>query len=69
MNYFDMYKDVWIFHKKYIDCITYTKVFWDAVIEDINRLGKKYGDCKFIRNLLVNEFAEFERVYNEEKKG
>lgn len=67
MNYFEMYKDAWNFHKKYIDGITDKDEFWQAVVDESNTIAKKYGECKFIINLLLAEITEFERIYKEMK--
>ena len=67
MNYFEMYKSVWEFHKKYIDHITDTDEFWEAVVDEGNQISKKYGECKFIVNLVLGEITEFERIYKEIK--
>ena len=62
MNYFEAYKDVWIFHKKYIDIVSDKDEFWNAVTEDSRILAKKYQECDFIKNLVLNEIDEFERL-------
>lgn len=65
MNYFEMYRDVWNFHKKYIEDICESDEYWQAVIDEANVLSKKYQECKFMRELLLNEIEEFERLYKE----
>ena len=30
-------------------------------------IAKKYGECKFIVNLLLSEITEFERIHKEMK--
>lgn len=65
MNYFEVYKDIWNFHKKYIDNISDNDDFWQEVIDESNVISKKYGDCKFIINLLLAEMTEFERICKE----
>lgn len=67
MNYFEMYRDIWNFHKKYIDSITDKDEFWQAVVDESDVIAKKYGNCKFIINLLLAEITEFERLYKEMK--
>ena len=62
MNYYEAYKDVWIFHKKYIDKVSDADGFWNAVTEDARALAKKYQECDFIKNLILNEVDEFERL-------
>lgn len=65
MNYFEMYRDVWNFHKKYIEDICESDEYWQAVIDEANVLSKKYQERKFMRELLLNEIEEFERLYKE----
>ena len=65
MNYFEAYKDIWNFHKKYIDNISDRDEFWQEVIDESNAISKKYGDCKFIINLLLAEMTEYERICKE----
>ena len=67
MNYFEMYRDVWNYHKKYIDGICDDDEYWQNVGDESNAISKKYGECKFIINLLLAEITEFERIYKEMK--
>lgn len=65
MNYFEMYRDVWNFHKKYIEGICESDEFWQNVVDESDVIAKKYQNCKFIINLLLAEITEFERLYKE----
>lgn len=65
MNYFEMYRDVWNFHKKYIEGICESEEFWKSVITEANDLSKKYQECKFMRNLLSNEINELNELFKE----
>lgn len=67
MNYFEMYKDVWNFHKKYIDGVCDNDEYWQNVVNESNAIAKKYRECRFIINLLLAEVTEFERLYKEMK--
>lgn len=67
LNYFEMYKDVWNFRKKYISDVSDDDEYWQAVIDESNSILKKYGECKFIINLLLAEIKEFKRLYKEMK--
>lgn len=67
MNYFEAYRDIWNYHKKFIDGICNDDSYWQSVIEEASELRKKYGECKFIRNLALNEIEELERIYKEMK--
>lgn len=62
MDYFGMYRDIWTFHKKYIDKIKFADdKMWAEIVAQISELGKKYDNCGFIRALIVNEVNEFEK--------
>ena len=65
MDYFGMYRDIWQFHKKYIDKISPDDSFWQSVVADTDKLCKQYGNCPFIGALVMNEVNEFERLYKE----
>lgn len=65
MDYFGMYRDIWQFHKKYIDKISPDDSFWQSVVADTDKLCKQYGNCPFIGSLVMNEVNEFERLYKE----
>lgn len=67
MNYFEMYRDVWNFHKKYIEGICGSDEYWQTVVDESDVIAKKYKNCKFIINLLLAEITEFERLYKEMK--
>lgn len=61
INYFDIYKDIWVFHKKYIESVQNGNVDWEMLIEDANKLQKKY-QCDFCKQLIFIEMNEFERI-------
>lgn len=63
MDYFEMYKDTWNFHKKYIDHLEDSDEFWRMLIDEGREISRKYGQCKFIVNLILNEICELERVF------
>lgn len=65
MNYFEMYRDVWNFHKKYIEGICESDEYWQNVVDESDVIAKKYQNCKFIINLLLAEITEFESLYKE----
>ena len=63
MDYFGMYRDIWTFHKKYIDKIKFADdKMWAEIVTESSELGKKYDNCGFIRALIVNEVNEFEKI-------
>lgn len=64
MNYWNIYKDVWDFHKKYSD----TKEddgYWQSLINDSDCIAKKYNDNKFVVSLLVAVLDEISRCHKE----
>ena len=65
MNYFEMYRDVWNFHKQYFESISGSDEFWEIVIEKTNNIAKKYNNCNFICDLLLVEITELERLCKE----
>jgi hypothetical protein len=69
MDYFKMYKDIWELHKKYIDKVdSRDDEIWKSIIVEANELTKKYDNCKFIKNLVMAELEEFERLHHERTK-
>lgn len=65
MNYFEVYRDVWNYHKKLIDKISTEQEYWDVVINEAVAIVKKYANSVFVINLLLNEIDEFERICRE----
>jgi hypothetical protein len=63
--YKEMYTDVWLFHKKYINSVNDSDEFWDCVVSESMEITAKYGQCRFIVNLMLNELFELERIYKE----
>ena len=64
MDYFNIYKDVWEFHKKYQQVHT-SDEYWKAVANESSQISKRYGECKFVINLLLAVVDELERIYKE----
>lgn len=64
MDYFELYKDVWNFHKKYQQVQT-TDEYWQQVVDESNQIAKKYNQCKFAKDLLLAIIGELERIYKE----
>lgn len=63
MDYFSMYRDIWTFHKKYIDKIKFADdKMWAEIVTESSELGKKYDNCSFILSLTMNEVNEFEKI-------
>lgn len=64
MDYWNIYKDVWNFHKKYQNVQT-TDEYWQAVVNESNQITQKYKDCKFVIDLLLAVIEELKRIYKE----
>lgn len=62
LNYYEVYKDVWLFHKKYMECLKDTDDFWDECVTELRSINHKYNDSRFVGNLLLNELNEFKRL-------
>lgn len=61
---YDMFTDCWKFYKKYAD-VKEDDAYWEAVVNESNEISKKYGECKFIINLVLAVIDELERIYKE----
>lgn len=61
-----MYADVWSYHQKYIHNLQDSDEFWHTLVQEGKEISKKYNNNRFICDLVTNELAEFEEVY--EKK-
>lgn len=64
MNYFDVYKDIWDFHKNF-QMVKTTDEYWESVVNESDRIAKKYNECKFVRALLLAVIEELERIHKE----
>lgn len=67
--YKEMYSDVWLFHKKYINGVCDDDEYWEAVVNESNEIAKKHKENKFIIGLLLNEIEELDRIYKSRKRG
>lgn len=69
MNYYEMYKDIWIFHKKYIDKVNSNdETLWKEITNEADILTEKYSRNKFMVSLVMLELEEFERLHHEQTK-
>ncbi len=66
MDYFNIYKMVWEFHKKHLEGINNGIANWDEIVTDADELYNKYEKCKFIKDLLIAELNELERISKKE---
>lgn len=67
--YKEMYSDIWLFHKKYINGVCDNDEYWEAVVNESNEIAKKHKENKFIIGLLLNETEELDRIYKSRKRG
>ena len=58
MNYFEMYKAVWDFHKKFIGSVKDDDKFWETVVDESTAISKKYGECKFINSTFPADISK-----------
>lgn len=65
MNYWEVYKAVWEFHKKYQSISTDEE--WEQAICESNQIAKKLNS-KFVNDLLLAVINELERKYHAEKQ-
>ena len=71
MNYFEVYKAVWEFHKKY-SVVRTDDEYWEGVVSESNAIAKKYDNNKFVVALVLAVIEELERKekkLREEKKN
>lgn len=68
MDYWNLYKDVWNFHKKYSKVQT-DDSYWNAVVDESGQIAKKYDNHKFAIKLLFAVIDELERIYKEMMKN
>lgn len=66
--YWEMYRDTWNFHKKYINGVCDSDEFWEAVVNESTEISKKHHENKFIIGLLLNEIDEMERIYKARRR-
>lgn len=62
MNYFDAYKTIWNYHKKYSD-VKDDETYWQAMVAESEDIAKQYNNEKFIVSLLLAVNDELQRVY------
>lgn len=64
MDYWNLYRSVWNFHKKFSE-VKDIDEYWQAVIDESNEILKKYNKQKFANELLIAVISELERSYKE----
>lgn len=68
MDYWNLYKDVWNFHKKYA-VVKDDDTYWEAVVDESRQIAKKYDNAKFAISLLLAVVDELEQIYKEMMKN
>lgn len=69
MNYYRMVVDCWRFFRKYQAPVS-ADSYWKQMAVDAKHIAGKYGDCRFIKSLLLVMMDEIERIfYNGEVAG
>lgn len=67
--YWQIYGDVFAYHKKYAD-IQESDKYWDSVVSEGISVYKKYGnkqEGEFAKQLMLCVIDELERVYRREQ--
>lgn len=67
MDYFTLYKDIWNFHKQYMN-IAGTDAEYEKMLDDADQLSKKYGNHQFIIDMIVAITKEVERTCRQSKQ-
>ena len=68
MDYFRIYKDIWNFHKKFIDNVSDDDNYWQSLVDEASEIMAKYDNCRFVKNLVLNELEELEMIYKKNGK-
>lgn len=68
MNYFDLYKDIWSWHKKY-SSVENSDEYWKQVLAEGEQIQKKYNNCQFVTDLMMTVIGELERKGKEQMEG
>ena len=64
MNYFEMYKAVWDFHKKFISSIKDDDKFWETVVDESTAISKNMENvnsliaCCWVKLKSLKGFAK-----------
>lgn len=67
MNYFDLYKDIWSWHKKY-SSVEDSDKYWQQVLAEGEQIQNKYN-CQFATDLMMAIINELERKGKEQMEG
>ena len=70
-EYYNMITESWKFFKQYLSQVEADSAvmekddWWQALIDEGEQLSKKYGECDFIKRLVINMFDEFDVIWKE----
>ena len=67
MNYFEVYKTVWDFHKKYSK-VEDNDQYWENVVNESGEISKRYDNAKFVIDLLLAVITELERICKTQRR-
>lgn len=73
VNYFNLYQDVWNFHKKYAEIqrndfeYSSSDKYWDELVEEAGSIGKKYEEDKFAVQMIVSVCDELDRSFRKKR--
>lgn len=63
MNYYRMVVDCWRFFKKYQTPVS-ADSYWEQMAADARKIAARYGGCRLVKDLLLAEMDEIERIYD-----
>ncbi len=66
MNYFDIYRSVWDFHKRF-SLVKEGEFYWDFLMAESQRIAETHGNSEFVISLLTAVVCELDRTYREMK--
>lgn len=65
---YSMMTDTWRLYKQFAD-VKGNDEYWERLIDESNAVSKKYGECKFIIDLVSAVITELERMEMGENSG
>lgn len=70
-EYYAIITESWKLFKKFLSqvkadpAVMDTDDWWQALIDEGEQLSKKYGECEFVKGLVINVFDEFDAIWKE----
>lgn len=68
MDYFNLYKAVWQWHKRNSK-VEDSDEYWKQVLAEGEQIQKKYNNCQFVTDLMMTVIGELERKGKEQMEG